>query len=167
MASIYLANQLGFAGCHVHRSQVTITCHRYLVSCVTRLGIQSRFRLLVILSYTCINHNHVCLCESHCTSHSGTPVYIVTIGQCPLWVLTQVWREPSRHPYIRTLTHPFTSHLECVWLLVLLGSECLDYSYWREEIRPFILVMGGAMVLRPVATFVSWTQLPKISESAL
>ena len=25
------------------------------------------------------------------------------------------------NPYVRTLTHPFTSHLEYVWLLVLLA----------------------------------------------
>ena len=130
-----------------------------MVSCAARHRIQSRFRLLVILSHTCINH--VCLCESHCNSRSDTPVYIVPIDQCPLWVLILVWREPSRQPYVRTFTHPLTSDLEYVWLFVLLGSECLDYLCWSEESRPFILVMGGAMVLRPVVTF------PKISELAL
>ena len=72
------------------------------------------------------------------------------------------------NPYAHTLTHPFTSHLEYVWLLVVLGPEFLDYFHWREEVRPFILVMGSTMVLPPVvSSLVSWAWSPEISELAL
>ena len=54
-----------------------------------------------------------------------------------------------------------------MWLLVLIGSERLDNFYRREEIRPFILVMGSTMVLGRVVTLVSWSWSPEISELAL
>ena len=80
LLDIYRDGLIGFVWCHVHCSYMANTCRRYLVSRVAGNGMQSRFRLLAILSYTCINH--VCLCESRCASRSGTPVH------CSYWLVS-------------------------------------------------------------------------------
>ena len=87
------------------------------MSCIARHMIQSCFRLIIILSYTCIDHV--------CPTALVAVVLLYTLfllAIVPYEYLLGSGDVLIVNLYVRTLTHPFTSHLVYVWLLVVLGS---------------------------------------------
>ena len=129
---------------HVYWSNIADTCHHYLVSHITGHRIQSCFRLLNILSYTCIDY----VCPTTVLVAVVLLYTLFLLSSVPYVYLLVFSGVLIANPYVRTLTvlnicqfkNPIIIYSIGIVLSYLLW--CFILYYPRTKFPPMFLIIS-------------------------